>query len=370
MAKKRPAHHRSNGVGTFRVDRRYQVVGRIARASGTNDPTTFQSILTMMSRLEHEGRFQILAEIKDGILTPMDVYAKWITGQLDYLKSAASLRPILPTIPDWIAGYTSVTPITRKNYASEIDRFARVVGNVEIHEIPAKMVAYRQYCEKMGIEETFNKLRVVILSFLRASFGKHHPLRLEAGEVKRTAAISKRQAPNFSVKEMSVIFRGLPQPHRSMARTMLVTGMHWKEYCGEWEVFEDHVEIRGTKTKNRVRQVPIMDDDLVRPTRSNSSFRKALRKAHRTISPLSFRRTYARWMAEAGIPKGRRSSYMGHGAQDMTERYERSEVASFWIRDAEAFRRHMDTEMARRETPKPPVEPVNAAFKFQMPKLR
>jgi integrase len=368
--KKKASNHRSNGRGTLRLDRRYAVVGRIAKASGTNDPTTFRAILTMMAQLEQEGRFRILTEIRDGVLTPMDVYAKWVTGQLDYLTSAASLRLIIPTIPDWIASYKKVSATTQRNYTSEIERFARVVGNIPIHEVPEKMPVYLRYCQDNGIEATFNKLRVAIFSYLTKEFGKNHPLRLRAGEVERLPEVSKRQAPNFSVKEMAAIFAKLPQPHRSMARTMLLTGMHWKEYNGEWEVQEHCVHIVGTKNKNRVRDVPIMDDELVKPSRSSSSFRKALRRTHPTISPLSFRRTYARWMSEAGIPKGRRSAYMGHGVQDMTERYERSEVEAFWAQDAEQFKRYMDAELVREVKPKAKVTPVNSAFKLQLPRLR
>jgi integrase len=111
-----------------------------------------------------------------------------------------------------------------------------------------------------------------------------------------------------------------------MARTMVLTGMNWSEYVGGWELGDDSVTIGGTKTKERKRVIPRIINNLVKPTRSNIAFRRAIRKVNPTISPYSFRRTFALWMVEAGIPEWRRNKYMGHKPRTITEGYEEGPV--------------------------------------------
>jgi hypothetical protein len=51
-------------------------------------------------------------------------------------------------------------------------------------------------------------------------------------------------------------------------------------------------------------------------------------------------------MAEAGIERARRISYMGHGSVDMTDLYERHEVEAHLRRDAEKLRRYLGLDGA------------------------
>ena len=50
------------------------------------------------------------------------------------------------------------------------------------------------------------------------------------------------------------------------------------------------------------------------------------------------------WMEEAGIQRTRRKMYHGHGVKDVTELYERHEVAAFLDSDADLLRQHLGDE--------------------------
>ena len=54
--------------------------------------------------------------------------------------------------------------------------------------------------------------------------------------------------------------------------------------------------------------------------------------------PLSGRKTFARWMEDAGIPRVRREVYRGHGKRDVGDLYERYEVAAYLRDDAQNMR--------------------------------
>jgi integrase len=50
------------------------------------------------------------------------------------------------------------------------------------------------------------------------------------------------------------------------------------------------------------------------------------------------RRSFAVWMEEAGIPRSRRKSYLGHSAGDVTRLYERRELLAWLQEDAGRLR--------------------------------
>jgi len=369
MARRRVGH-RINGRGTLRVDRRFKGIGRIAKASGTNDPKAYAGILTMLGQLHSQGRFRVLEEIRDGVVSPLEVYTKWTAGELDHLQSAATLRLVDPVVVDWIAA-SELKAVTKKNYLSEVQRFVARVGNVRIQDIPEGLERYRVLCRSRGIEPTFNKARKALLSYASKMLPgkKADPLRNRIAGVPVLKETSKPKARQFSVKEMADILKRLPKPHRDIARTMLFTGMGWTELIGEWEALHDRVTIRGTKTKGRVRVIPRFEEKLTRPERGKDSFKTALKKAEATCTPLSFRRTFALWMSEAGISRIRRKSYLGHGDSDMTDRYERGEVDRFLREDAFALSAYTAEEMSKVEKSDDYQPPSHVYMHWRAPRV-
>ena len=149
--------------------------------------------------------------------------------------------------------------------------------------------------------------------------------------------------------------------------SMCLTGMGPKELWGPWTVEADRVHSEGTKAEGRRRDVPLVDYP-VRPELTRDGFTSALRRysehrvredlreqlqrkptadelaeARRTlkawkVTPYQARKTFARWMEDAGIPRARREVYRGHGKRDIGDVYERYEVADYLRGDAEKMR--------------------------------
>jgi integrase len=151
---------------------------------------------------------------------------------------------------------------------------------------------------------------------------------------------------------------------------MCLTGMGPKEYWVDgWSIESDRVRIRGKKALGRVREVPLVDMP-VRPEITKDGFTSALRRLSKErlmqqlteqlereptadelaaaieadprgvwkVTPYQARKTFARWMEDARIPRARREIYRGHGKRDIGDIYERYEVAAYLREDAQAMR--------------------------------
>ena len=83
--------HRTSKHGTFRLDRRFPGVGRVAVASGATTATEFHKRDALLTRLYDQGRLDLLRAIQAGALNVTEVYAADRTGQLDTLTGDRAL---------------------------------------------------------------------------------------------------------------------------------------------------------------------------------------------------------------------------------------------------------------------------------------
>jgi integrase len=91
---------------------------------------------------------------------------------------------------------------------------------------------------------------------------------------------------------------------------------------------------KGTSTASSRSSCPPAE-----PTIGYSRFLVLLKDATgKRVNVHDLRKTYTKWMSEAGIPRARRKLYLGHGKTDVTDLYELNEVGEFLAHDAEKFR--------------------------------
>src|SRR5438093_6474787 len=83
--------HRTSKHGTFRLDRRFPGVGRVAVASGATTATEFHKRDALLTRLYDQGRLDLLRAIQAGTLNVTEVYAADRSGQLDTLTGDRAL---------------------------------------------------------------------------------------------------------------------------------------------------------------------------------------------------------------------------------------------------------------------------------------
>ncbi len=327
-----------NGRGSYVIDRRFKGVGRIRRASGIKNIKMLKKLESMLDNLWETGRIDVLRDIQNGVIHVMEAYEYWRTQEVEQIPSVATLRPLVPTISDWIERH-DILDTTRKGYRDHFKAFLNVIsGESKLLDLPKSLAEYKDHCIKKETPRAFNYTRSILQAYLNHTFGRHHTLWEQVSHIRPLKVTNQRQAPQLSVVEFNELTRKLPKEHADIARAMVTTGMHWKEIVGEWEVLKDRVLIHGTKAKGRDRFVPLIMP-IKKPTRKSKAFRTALKKVRPDLSPYSFRRTYAHWLEMADIPRSRRRLYLGHsGPRDTTDIYERHEVSRFLKEDAKAFR--------------------------------
>ena len=107
---------------------------------------------------------------------------------------------------------------------------------------------------------------------------------------------------------------------------MALHGLRPEEFAnGLWQrdTKTGHIRINGTKTKNAVRVVPNITWLKPEPrSLKNLQMRLYFLKPPTPVRARDFRRTASVWWEAAGIPRSRYRYYMGHGAVEMTDRYQ------------------------------------------------
>ena len=328
---------------TLPIDRRFQGVGRIHRASGTMDPVVRKRIYRMLTALHQDARLDILRALRDGqvsFLSVLDAYTRKALHELPVGETMPVLSSAMETWIEDADGDYSAKHLealeTSRRYFERHDATARVA------DLPRVLEALRK---TLGAKHprSFNLCRSSALAFARATLKRTHPIYLACAAVEPRPVMRRAPKPHLTVAAMRGFF---PNPDATdkdgkvdrIAWSLVTTGMHQSEYWGAWETQADRVHIGGTKRGGRVRDVPLVRAPAV-PTLSRDRFEKNFRERMQgRITPYDLRRTYAQWLESAGVPRTRRRMYLGHGSKDVTDLYERHEVTAFLTADAALVR--------------------------------
>lgn len=326
--------HKNANRGTLILDRQFRGVGRIKRASGTNDPKMFKLMDSMLSTLRQSGRIDILQAIYSGALTPLEVWSRYRLGDLDRLPTVETLKLLKPSLEGWLTSAESGqwNRQSRKYAIAAILRLAKRSATVQ--DLPNLL---RDYSAKAKGPAMFNRTRAAMLAFVRDTVGKSHPIHGRLMDV-RVKKERKREGNPQTVEQLTILAGKLHPAEAAIAWAMALTGMGPGELWGSWTLMPDRIHIRGTKREGRVRDIPLVRS-ISKPTRTYRSFLDAVGEASdQTVKPYDLRKTFATWMEEAGIPRTRRKLYMGHGNTDVTDLYERHDVTRFLKEDGAKLR--------------------------------
>lgn len=328
---------------TLVIDRTFKGVGRIKRATGSTNPSMRRKLSRMLTALQDEGRLDILRAIRDGapgcsFLEVWDAYSRKALDQLPIGATAAALDAAYTAWLDSLLIPVDVSDDHRRSLGASKKELLSVRKHASVSDLPAILEELRK-TKGATHPRTFNLARAAALAFVRSTLKKSHPLWLAI------AAVEKRKdAPKKTGKPMPPDVFGNYFPHPdsdavdAMAWTCATSGMHQKEYWGNWRVLADRIHVGGTKRAGRKRDVPLVRRP-VPPSMHRRTFENKLRErlgdGH---TPYDLRRTYSHWMELAGIPRTRRRLYLGHSAKDVTDLYERHEVDAYLAEDAKKLR--------------------------------
>lgn len=329
---------------TLIIDRTFRGLGRLKKATGTTNPAMRRKLNRMLTALADGGRLDILRAIRDGKLTLAQVYDAFIRRDLDALPTADTIQPLVRAMRSWIDALESSGDCSHHHAVSlkqSVRYIEKAAPKAALHELDAIIESLRTTLGRAH-PRSFNLARAAALAFVRDTLKRSHPLWNHIAAVRTRPIREQPPRPILTPARMRSLF---PNPGSdrvdAIAWAMVTTGMHAKEYWGQWETQLDRVRIYGTKRKGRRRDVPLVMQPAV-PRLSRSHWQLTLRRRETGVQPYDFRRAYAQWMEEAHISRARRKAYLGHGKSDVTDVYERHEVTAFLVADAEKLRAFLD----------------------------
>lgn len=344
--------HRSHGKGTFVIDRSFRGVGRICRSSGTEDPKLFGNLNHMLDTLAQGGRQDVLEQVREGMLTPLQVWQHYRLGRWDDVPTVQHLQPLIETVHRWALAYVCSEEHREKDLLRSLTAITpHVRVGATVAEIPESLERYRGVCEARETHRTFNIVRSTFQAFLRSTLAKRRrdPLyQLTAAVEPLPVGESENKHPQ-TVEQAREVMQKLGARDGAYWWSLCVTGMNPKEYFSEYRgqrgrfaVEAGRVRIWGTKRPGRSwngkgRLVPLVSL-VVRPACTANAFAQALKRAEVVVTPQDGRRTFMNWLEHAGVIRTHRKLYLGHGARDVSDIYERHEVEEFLAEDGKRLR--------------------------------
>ena len=281
--------HRISKTGSFRIDRRFRGVGRIALASGTTERKMFRKLNTMLSELYEDGHLDILSTIKHQNLSLQEVYQARRTGRLPYLASELVLqRNLWSVVRDWCPR-SALSDGTRKRYAVSFRALKRsgvLVPSATVGDL--RSVDWNGVrCRWGGGSADWNRLRSAVSRFLTMVLGdKYHPFRRDIMTRFPRAKESQGRVPDLTVEMFWEIVWAAPVHVRPAYVILAATGLRVGEYL---DLHEHHllpmvkgIRVPGTKTE--------ASEDVVRV--GNETW-KWLRKA--VPSPVQYKWLRIHW---------------------------------------------------------------------------
>jgi integrase len=222
------------------------------------------------------------------------------------------------------------------------------------------LAKYRVVCEKADKARTFNKVRTCLIRFVRVSYGRSTPTYHQLGDIEKLRENPKKRTQPLSPARIDRLCEALPAEYAAMVWTMCSTGAGWGEY-GEIEdkahLKNPHIVIAGTKMDHkdgrRNRSVPRIYPPSVR-VGTERAFQKIVKETAERLRlglvlPYTFRKCYANWLAEAGIPQWRVEAYMGHTPKSQTAKYQATDEHWRYVRDdAKKVREWIEAEKQKK----------------------
>lgn len=330
--------YKSNGKGSFIIDRRFEGVGEIRRASGTDDPDVHRAIAgervkgggrtpNMLDELKGAGRTDLLELIRDDKVSAVNLWHRFRLHGISLQFTPESVSPLAGAVDAWLDDpKTELEQKTKDNYRYMLKALASPRSTVsDLTELLRK--ARPKMSDRRRL---FNHTRSAAQAFVRDTQpkGRHSELWRDISAIPIYTVTRKRGNPQ-------PVERARPIAERlgvdgQVWWTLCCTGMGWKEYTRDgWDTLPDRIRVYGQKRDARGKEAGRVLPRICTPVRATCSekiFAKRLAKAaldlgygHVTIRDA--RRSYSLWMKIAKVPKIARDSYMGHKAGDLDALY-------------------------------------------------
>jgi hypothetical protein len=234
--------HRTSKGGSYRIDRVFPGVGRIAVASGATTAGEFDKRDALLTRLYDRGRLDLLDAIKKRRYTVTEVYAadqqedglKRLTGERAILA-----RPLWKAVEDWLGPKKDRAPTPRR-YGVSFDALKARAGLPETTTIEAlgSMDWNALKARWPKSDGDWFHLRAAVSHFLAVQLGNgkpkkgvHHPWRVAVMDTENFPfARAAERVPDVTPDLFWRIVHATPEFVRAAYVTIAALGLRVGEY--------------------------------------------------------------------------------------------------------------------------------------------
>src|SRR5262245_91933 len=314
--------HKTSKGGSYRLDRVFAGVGRIAMASGCATAAEYHKRNDMLSRLHEKARLDLLTALRDGALGLTELYVAYRDDKLDSLTGdQAKLNANLwKAVESWVPT-SAKAPATRRRYETSFAALKRcsvlpegaTVASLESVDWRALEIAWK------GSAADWNHLRRAVSHFLALYLGDvYHPVRRAV-----VKAMPKRpeveRVPDLPQELFWAIVNKAVEHVRPALITIAACGLRVGEYLA---LTRDHlmphtcsVRVPGTKTASSADVVRV--DERLWPWVLSATpapvgykwlrlyWKRALKAAGAPadLRLHDLRHCYGQWLANEGVPE-------------------------------------------------------------------
>lgn len=331
--------HRTSKHGTYRLDRVFPGVGRIAVASGATTATEAKKRNALLTQLYDQGRLDLLRAIQARTYTVTEVYAANREDRLNQLTGDRAIlaRSLWATVERWVGPAPGAT---RKRYRVSFDAIRARAGLPESATIEALgAVDWKALKARWPKSDgDWFHVRAAVSKFLTDQLGDvHHPFRRSVVKaIPRTKAAER--VPDLDVPTFWRIVNQTPEFVRAAYVTIAYLGLRVGEYLRLQDTdllpATKQVRIPGTKTAGSEATLPVAAEmwPWVKAAVPSPLAYKWLRtywvRARKAVGAgdvrlHDLRHLTAQALVNAGRPEAAVQSTMRHATPDMTRRYAR-----------------------------------------------
>lgn len=353
--------HRTSPNGSYRLDRVFPGVGRLALASGATTAAAFQLRNDMLTRLYRDGHHDLLRAIQAGTYTVTEVYAAEREKRLDALTGDRAIlnRPLWKAVETWVGRplwgeaaekWDGAEPgHTRRRYGVSFKALKARAGLPEAATIEALgAVDWRALKARWPKSDgDWFHLRAAVSHFLADQLGDvQHVFRRALFDKKFKGpganffpfAKAAERVPDLDVPTFWRIVRQTPEYVRAAYVTIAYLGLRVGEYLRLRDTdllpATKQVRVPGTKTAGSSATLPVAPEmwEWVRAAVPSPLAYKWLRehwvRARKAVGAgdvrlHDLRHFPAQLLVNAGRSEASVQSTMRHATPSMTRRYSR-----------------------------------------------
>lgn len=327
--------------GSFRVDRRFPEVGRIALATGTRNRKIFHAIDRMLTELHEDGYIEVLRAIKDRRLTLLEVYDAHRAKRVTHLPAALILhRSLWTAVEEWLPR-SARAESSRKRYEVSLNALrerSNLPEDARVEDLRGiDWRALEASWPNSGAD--WNRLRAAVSTFLTHCFDgdKHHPFRRELMRRIPRGKEPPPRVPDLNPERFWELVDHAAEHIRPCLVALAGTGLRVRS---EYLALEEHhlmpltkqIKVPGTKTEGSAGVIPVAPElwpwivkAVPSPLRYKAlrlQFKKAAKRIGMPDLRLhDLRHLYGQTLSEAGLPEAKIQAALRHQTPAMTRRY-------------------------------------------------